>query len=162
MTTTELVLQEAELDRIQGALAPLTDKASVELVLLLDTAGQLIASSGKVDGLDTTSFGSLTAGNVAAAARMAELLKKDDLRVQFHDGKDTHVHVVPVGDGMILVVVFDSKSSVGLVRLWTSKARGMLEEVFASAVRRQQSGGPRHSSFLGGLTDDDVEELFGT
>ena len=48
---------------------------------------------------------------------MAKLLKENEFATQFHEGEKANIHIQLVGNRVILVVIFDSKSSLGLVRL---------------------------------------------
>ena len=61
-----LVMYDEEFRLIAGICDRLTRDANAKVVFLVDKNGQLIASSGAAQNLDTTSLASLTAGNVAA------------------------------------------------------------------------------------------------
>jgi hypothetical protein len=58
----------------------------------------------------------------------------------------------------VLVVIFDAKSSLGLVRLRVRKAGEELGRVFEQLARRQSTPGVR--SPLAEITDDDIDNLF--
>ena len=88
-----------------------------KVVFIVDKNGQLISASGDVENIDTTSLASLTAGNIAATGGMAKLLKENEFATQFHEGESQNIHIQLVGNRVILVVIFDSRSSLGLVRL---------------------------------------------
>ena len=66
-----LVMYEEEFRLIAGICDRLTRDANAKVVFLVDKNGQLIASSGQAQNLDTTSLASLTAGNVAATGGIA-------------------------------------------------------------------------------------------
>ena len=77
-----------------------------------------------------TSLSSLTAGNVAATGGIAKLLREKEFTSQFHEGEKTNVHITLVGSRVILVVLFDERSSLGLVRLRVKKATEELVRLF--------------------------------
>ena len=53
---------------------------------------------------------------------LAKLLKENEFATQFHEGEKANIHIQLVGNRVILVVIFDSRSSLGLVRLRVKKA----------------------------------------
>ena len=112
----QLVMYEEELQQITHGLRPPHRDANAKVVFIVDKNGQLIAQAGDVEQLDTTSLASLTAGNIAATGGMAKLLKEKEFATQFHEGEKANIHIQLVGNRVILVVIFDAKSTLGLVR----------------------------------------------
>ena len=115
--SSEMVMYEAEFNKIRQICAQLKDDANASAVLLIDKNGQLIADAGEIDQIDTVSLSSLTAGNVAATGGIAKLLREKEFSGQFHEGEKTNIHISIVAQRVILVVLFDHRSSLGLVRL---------------------------------------------
>ena len=79
--------------------------------------GMVLASSGETDRLDSTSLASLVAGEIAATGGLAKLIGEKDFSVLFHEGVKDNLHISLVAGRVILVVIFDKRSSLGLVRL---------------------------------------------
>lgn len=162
MPVTDLVLLESDHARFTSVLEKLRVDANAKVVFLIDKNGQQIASVGDVAGLDPTSLASLTAGNVAATDGLAKLLGEREFSILFHEGEHDNLHINVVGGRAILVVLFDERSSLGLVRLRVKKATGeigaVLEEVVARSIsQRPGSGAP--SPFTE-ITDEDIDALF--
>jgi predicted regulator of Ras-like GTPase activity (Roadblock/LC7/MglB family) len=127
-------------------------------VLLIGRDGQPIAEAGEVGEIDVTSLSSLTAGNVAATGGISKILREKDFTSQFHEGEKTHVHITLVGGRAILVVLFDERSSLGLVRLRVKKASEEMSKLFDQVARKAASRqGP---SILSEITDADIDNLF--
>ena len=63
----------------------------------------------------------------------------------------------------ILVVIFDDRSSLGLVRLRVKRASVDLEKIFEVMLQKGEKGaqGPAHASPFSEITDDDIDALFG-
>ena len=65
---------------------------------------------------------------------------------------------------VILVVIFDEKSSLGLVRLRVKKASNELNEVFARIMAKVESektaAGSGFESPFAEITDEDIDSLF--
>jgi predicted regulator of Ras-like GTPase activity (Roadblock/LC7/MglB family) len=132
--------------------------ANAKAVLLIGRDGQPIAEAGEVGEIDVTSLSSLTAGNVAATGGISKILREKDFTSQFHEGEKTHVHITLVGGRAILVVLFDERSSLGLVRLRVKKASEEMSRLFDQVARKAASRqGP---SILSEITDADIDNLF--
>lgn len=158
MHSHHMVIYEKEFERIQASVSKLVEAANARVVFVVDKNGQLIASSGESDQLDATSLASLTAGNMAATGGIAKLLRENEFTTQFHEGKNAHVHIQLVSNRVILVVIFDSKSSLGLVRLRVRKTCDELSEIF-NTVEHKPSETAASSPFAE-ITDDDIDNLF--
>jgi len=157
--TNQLVMYEEELQQINSVCEQLHRDSNAKAVLVIDKNGQAIAAAGEVESLDVTSLSSLTAGNVAATGGIASLLAEKEFAGQFHEGEKTNVHISIVGARVILVVLFDERSSLGLVRLCVRKAAAELTTVLDVMVRKSASGVGQPSVFSE-ITDDDIDNLF--
>ena len=111
-----------------------------------------------MDNLDTTSLASLTAGNIAATGGIAKLLKENEFATQFHEGEKANIHIQLVGNRVILVVIFDSKSSLGLVRLRVRRASEELNHIFEALLKKVHE--PGADSPFAEITDEDIDNLF--
>ena len=159
MANGPILLRENRYHQIKAILARLRLDSSARIVVLVDKDGQQIAVHGELGDLDTTSLASLVAGNVAATGGIAQLLAEREFAGQFHEGEKTNVHISIVGARVILVVLFDERSSLGLVRLRVRKAAAELTTVLDVMVRKSASGVGQPSVFSE-ITDDDIDNLF--
>jgi predicted regulator of Ras-like GTPase activity (Roadblock/LC7/MglB family) len=163
MSSADFVLYEEEFKHLEEALRRLRQEANAKAVFLIDKNGQQIASAGEVEQFDTTSLASLTAGNVAATDGLAKLIGEREFSVLFHEGQQDHIHISIVAKRAILVVIFDDRSSLGLVRLRVKRASVDLEKTFEIMAQKGERGagpgGP--ASPFSEITDDDIDALFG-
>jgi predicted regulator of Ras-like GTPase activity (Roadblock/LC7/MglB family) len=158
----DLVMFEEEFKRVNEVIGRLVSDANAKVVFLVDKNGQLISSAGATDGIDTTSLASLTAGNIAATGGLAKLIGEKEFTILFHEGERDNIHISIVGHRVILVVIFDERSSLGLVRLRVKKAGAELERVFEEIESKaaKEHGGFGVDSPFAEITDDDIENLF--
>ena len=154
----QLVMYEEELQQINAVCGVLHRDSNAKAVLVIDKNGQAIAEHGEVDHLDVTSLSSLTAGNVAATGGIANLLSEKEFAGQFHEGERTNVHISIVAGRVILLVLFDQRSSLGLVRLRVKKAAAELTNVLEALVKKSDAGS--QNSIFAEITDDDIDNLF--
>jgi predicted regulator of Ras-like GTPase activity (Roadblock/LC7/MglB family) len=164
MIPQDLVLYEEEFQKIRQALQRLFQDASAKLVFLVDKNGQQIAAVGDMNSVDTTSLASLTAGNVAATDGLARLIGEKEFSILFHEGEKDNIHISIVARRVILVVIFDERASLGLVRLRVRRATTELEAVFEEIASKIESEKLTLAAELDApfseITDDDIDRLF--
>ena len=164
MIPQDLVLYEEEFQKIRQALQRLFQDASAKLVFLVDKNGQQIAAVGDMNSVDTTSLASLTAGNVAATDGLARLIGEKEFSILFHEGERDNIHISIVARRVILVVIFDERASLGLVRLRVRRATTELEAVFEEIASKIESERLTLAAELDApsseITDDDIDRLF--
>ena len=155
------IIYEEEYRLLEEALRRLRMEANAKAVFLIDKNGQQIASTGEIEQFDTTSLASLTAGNVAATDGLAKLIGEREFSVLFHEGQQDHIHISIVGRRVILVVIFDDRSSLGLVRLRVKRASGDMEKILDTMAKKGEAaelGGD--ASPFAEITEEDIDALF--
>jgi len=155
-------MYEEEFKVVTDVVTRLVSNANAKVVFLVDKNGQLITSSGLTEGIDTTSLASLTAGNIAATGGLAKLIGEKEFTILFHEGEKDNIHISIIGHRVILVVIFDERSSLGLVRLRVKKAAAELEKIFSEIEEKTEGerAGLGVDSPFAEITDDDIENLF--
>ena len=161
MSGADLILHPEEFERIRDRISRLRAECNAKMVFLVDKNGQQIAAQGEIDRLDTTALASLAAGNVAATDSLARLIGEKEFSILFHEGERDNLHISVVGGKMILVLIFDERSSLGLVRLRVKRCandlKSILEDVWrkAAAPKKAAVGSP-----FAEITDEDIDRLF--
>jgi predicted regulator of Ras-like GTPase activity (Roadblock/LC7/MglB family) len=163
MNGSDLIMYEEEFHRIDAELKKLHHQANAKVVFLVDKNGQLVASAGDTHDIDTTSLASLTAGNIAATGGIARLLGEKEFTILFHEGEKDNIHISLIGQRIILVVIFDSRSSLGLVRLRVRKASESLARIFdeiTQKVEKEKGEGRLDEALFAEISDEDIDNLF--
>lgn len=159
---SSFVMYDEEFKRINVVIEKLLREANAKVIFLVDKNGQLIAAVGETEHLDTTSLASLTAGNIAATGGLAKLIGEKEFSILFHEGERDNLHISIVAGRVILVVIFDQRSSLGLVRLRVKKASDELTVIFQDLAKKSEEmerSGNSQSPFAE-ITDDDIDNLF--
>ncbi len=162
MADPQMVMYDEEFRQINLAIEKLLREANAKVIFLVDKNGQLIAGCGETERFDTTSLASLTAGNIAATGGLAKLIGEKEFSILFHEGEKDNLHISIVGGRVILVVLFDTRSSLGLVRLRVKKASEELTAIFDSLMKKaeeKERSGIQEFPFAE-ITDDDIDNLF--
>ena len=160
MFDSQLVMLEEDHRRIVGVCERLVRDANAKGIFVVDKAGQLISQAGEMGGIDSTSLASLTAGCIAATGGLAKIVGEEEFPVHFHQGQRDNLHITLVGPRMILVVIFDERSSLGLIRLRVKKAGAELAKVFEEIEKKTEQQAAAGASPFAEITDDDIDNLF--
>jgi predicted regulator of Ras-like GTPase activity (Roadblock/LC7/MglB family) len=136
-------------------------ESNARCALLVDRTGQLVATVGDQPSFDPTAFATLTAADFSANDQLARLIGETDFNTLFHQGERESMYLADVARRVILVVLFDARTTLGLVRLKTKAAVDELtrffDQVFARA--KQGAGTAGQPGVLAGA-DDEIDRLF--
>src|SRR5436309_14958807 len=164
MAAPDIVMYEEEFNQIKQIISKLRTDANARVVFLVDKNGQQIAAHGDMRNLDATSLASLTAGNVAATDGLAKLIGEKEFSILFHEGERDNIHISLVAQRVILVLIFDDRSSLGLVRLRVKKASQEPERTFEQLMKKAEADrgnlANRFDSPFAEITDEDIDSLF--
>ena len=157
--------READAARINGLLNSLLREANARTALLVDRTGQMLATVGEEPHFDPIAFASLTAADFSANDQLARLLGENEFGALFHQGEKDSLYLADVARRVILVVLFDTRTTLGLVKL---RVRGVVEaltalftELFAREGAADRGGGRVESGFVG-EAEDEIDKLFGS
>ena len=162
MRDTQLMMYDEDFRKVLAVTQRLVKDANAKGVFVVDRNGQMISEAGEMRGIDTTSLASLTAGSVAATGGLAKIVGEEEFPVHFHQGQRDNLHITLIAGRIILVVVFDDRSSLGLVRLRVKKAGAQLAKVFEDIQKKaeqSQATGGGQTPFAE-ITDEDIDNLF--
>ncbi len=150
---------EDDFGAITGSLRRFLDDTSSMCAMIVDRSGQLVTTVGGAPGLDATTFATLTAADFGANDQLARILGETEFSTLFHQGERESVFVADIARRLILVVIFDSRTSVGLVKL---KLKPEVEELTAlldNAMSRSRNGIPAQEKLLEGA-EQEIDDLF--
>jgi predicted regulator of Ras-like GTPase activity (Roadblock/LC7/MglB family) len=129
MVRTNFKVFEEDYWAINTILQELLKNSNSSSVLLLDKTGQLISSLGDPPQFDMHSFASLCAADFEANAQLAVLIGEKDFSTLYHQGSNESMYLARVESNIILVILFDKRTTLGLVRLRAKKALDNLSTV---------------------------------
>ena len=122
MVKTDWTIYEEDYWAINTELKELLKNSNSQSVLLIDKTGQMIASVGLEPEFDLMSFASLCAADFEANSQLAKLIGEKDFSTLYHQGSDESMYLAKVAQSIILVVLFNKRTTLGLVRLRVKKA----------------------------------------
>ncbi len=150
-------LHEPEYNRIKAILDTVLAELHADIVLLVSQSGQPLVISESEEKFDYTSLASLSAANLAATNGLANLVGEEEFSILVHQGHNRSMYLADLHRKFSLVVVFNSSTTLGLVRYKVKKTVIQLEEVIQDVLKRmpvkaKTKGNPEFS-------DDEIEKL---
>jgi predicted regulator of Ras-like GTPase activity (Roadblock/LC7/MglB family) len=127
--------------------------------LLVDRSGQLVTTVGDAPGLDATTFATLTAADYSANDQLARLVGENDFSSLFHQGEKDSIYVADIARRLLVVIIFDSRTTVGLVRLRMKNEVEELTLLIDRVFSRGRGDGAPGGHLLQGA-DDEIDKLF--
>jgi predicted regulator of Ras-like GTPase activity (Roadblock/LC7/MglB family) len=131
-----IVITKKDIEKIDFCLNKVVSTSLAHSVLLIDRSGQLIAHHGNTPGIDILSLSALTAANFGATAEIARILGEEEFTLLFHKGRSENVYFSAVGEHVIIVTLFDDRTSLGLIRLQINKIIGELSTIVSSIFEK--------------------------
>jgi predicted regulator of Ras-like GTPase activity (Roadblock/LC7/MglB family) len=147
---------EDDFGAITQSLQRFLHDSNARCALLVDRTGQLVATVGEQPTFDATAFATLTAADFSANDQLARLIGESDFTTLFHQGERESMYLADVARRVILVVLFDNRTTLGLVRLKVKQAVDDLTELFTRVFARPTGEGA--PNVLAGA-DDEIDKL---
>lgn len=146
--------------QIQQHLLTFLRESNARCALLVDRTGQLVTTAGDTPSFDPTAFASLTAADFSANDQLARMIGEDEFASLVHQGERESMFLADVGKRVILVVLFDQRATLGLVKLKARSVVDQLARVLDDMFNRVGSGPAPEQRLLEGA-EDEIDRLFG-
>ncbi|MGZ4982472.1 MAG: roadblock/LC7 domain-containing protein [Chthoniobacterales bacterium] len=118
---------------LDGVLAEFLKKTESDLTVVIDRGGNVISQFGDMSVMDVTIIAALAAGSFAATRELARRIGEVEFNALYHQGNGTHMFMNSVDDETIMITVFGHRTTVGLVRFYSSataqKVAGLLKNL---------------------------------
>ncbi len=152
---------ENDFKQIQQHLQVFLREANARCALLVDRTGQLVTTVGEAPQFDPTAFASLTAADFSANDQLAKMIGEAEFASLVHQGERESMFLADIAKRVILVVLFDQRTTLGLVKLKGKAAVEQLNKVFVAMFNRVGTApGEGEKGLLAGA-DDEIDKLFG-
>ena len=150
---------EDDYGAITDTLQRFLGESNARCALLVDRAGQLVATVGEQPTFDPTAFATLTAADFSANDQLAKLIGENDFNSLFHQGEKESMYLADVARRVILVVLFDNRTTLGLVRLKMKATVEELNQLFTSVFQRANEARNSQTGLLAGA-EDEIDKMF--
>ncbi|MEP7072237.1 MAG: roadblock/LC7 domain-containing protein [Verrucomicrobiota bacterium] len=126
------VLTIDDVATLDGVLADFLKKAEAELTVVIDRGGNVISQFGDMAVMDVTIIAALAAGSFAATRELAKRIGEVEFNALYHQGNGSHIFMNSVDDETIMITVFGPRSTVGLVRFYSTSAAQQVAQLLKS------------------------------
>lgn len=150
---------ETDASAITDVLQRFLFESNARCALVVDRSGQLITHTGDRPAFDVTAFSTLAAADFSANDQLAKLIGEKDFNTLFHQGERESMLLADVARRVILVVLFDNRTTLGMVRLKLKPAVEELAVVFERLMSRDAVKPAAQTALLSNI-DDEIDRLF--
>jgi predicted regulator of Ras-like GTPase activity (Roadblock/LC7/MglB family) len=160
LRSTRLVFYKEDIETIGRSLNTFLKNSNAQCALLVDKDGHLVTREGESMSFDVDTISALVAGSFAATKQMAKLLGEEEFALMFHQGKKDNIQLSLVGDRTILAVIFDDRTTLGMIRLYSGQVASKLAQVFNDIADRKRDG-EKISQEFGKAAQGKLDDIFG-
>jgi len=156
----DFVVYKEDIDRINKILSHLITESASAYVLLINKDGNLISQVGFSPNINVTSLAALAAGSFASTKAIATLIGETEFSVMFHQGAKENIHISLVDEDVIMVLIFDDRTNLGLVKMVAGQAKSKLGLVLADVRRNGVAEMMPDLGGDGGQVSDRLDSIF--
>lgn len=138
MRQARLVFYEEDISKINKIMEEFLNRSQAKCSILVDREGHLVTKKGFTKAFNVDSIAALVAGSFAATKQVANLLGEAEFTVLFHQGKQEHIHIGLVAERALVVVIFDDRTTLGMVRLYAEELTTKLSATLLDAMERHK------------------------
>ena len=158
---TQVVIYGEDVERMNRQLDAFLNLSSAKAVLLVDRTGRVVTRRGQDLRVDFETFGVLAAGSFAATRELARLVGEDQFSCLTHQGARHHIHLARVDDRTLFVVLFDERTTLGMVRLYAGETARRLVTLLEETRTRRRSPPEELDAGFGTSAKGAVDKLLG-
>ena len=153
--------REEDSTRIHGLLGQFLRESNARTAMIVDRTGQMVAVVGEEPVFDPTAFASLTAADFSANDQLARMIGEPEFGALFHQGEKESMYLADIARRVILVVLFDNRTTLGLVKLRVKQTVLDLTQVFHEMFTRSAPSTSQVEAACLGEAEDEIDKLFG-
>ncbi len=153
--------REEDAKSIHAILVEFLRESNARTALIVDRTGQMITTAGEPPHFDPTAFASLTAADFSANDQLAKMIGEPEFGSLFHQGEKESMYLADIARRVILVVLFDNRTTLGLVKLRVKNAVSELNKVFEAMFSQDGVQGQQVETGFLGEAEDEIDKLFG-
>ena len=131
-------LGEKDVLTVRQILADLLVSSEADHCLVCDSGGYVVAEEGSLPH-DQFLISALGAGVFGASRELARILGEDEFSAVLHQGEKRSIFIHAIDTDHLLVVVFSTSATVGLVKFYSTPAAQQLRQLIEEIATRRAS-----------------------
>lgn len=153
-------VSEMDVQQLGALLSGFVADTQAYCAALVDRSGRLLTHVGDTGSMDNISFASLVAGDFAASDQLARLLGEEEFSSLYHAGMGRSMFLADVSGWGILAALFDSKSTLGMVRLRSKSVVPKIADIFEGISARPKTAMVGMDNTWMSQAEDEIDKLF--
>ena len=140
-----IVLSGEMYKAISEVISELATKTRAKTIVFADMNGHAITQRGTSTDIDIPNLTALAAGDFSATAEIAKIIgEKKQFKFIFHEGEKYNAYLSNVGNDFLLILIFDTQTALGMIRIYTKRAINTLSQVLENSKESDEDS----SSFV--------------
>jgi predicted regulator of Ras-like GTPase activity (Roadblock/LC7/MglB family) len=136
--TNKLELSKRQFCELQKLIDLFRKKSEANLITIVDSSGVLVAKSEENEMPNIVILASLAAANYSVISQMAQIIgESDGFCKNYYEGEKQSLYIEEVCFGFFFVIVFDEKTTFGMVRVQAQKFKPYFEKVLNRADKEE-------------------------
>jgi len=164
MLIDRIKLFESGFRAIKENIEKLLQQSDAKAVMLVDRDGNLITNAGETEKIDMEAFATLAAADFAATSQLAEIIGEQQFRTLYHQGERDHLYFQVIARNIIIAVIFDQRTTLGLVRVRVKHASENLARILEDIFGGQEQAAQEEDAKIEDISkdiEDELDRLFG-
>jgi Roadblock/LC7 domain. len=150
-----LTIYSAQESALQTLVNDLEKRISPHMIMIADTAGQPILTTGGLDQKQKLALGSLVAGDLAASQEIAKIIGQyGSYQMVLREGIESNFFISEIGQEMLLLCLVPTRTPLGWARLLIRETAKQLAEIIQTSSEELEN-----MNF--GLNDEKLADLYG-
>jgi predicted regulator of Ras-like GTPase activity (Roadblock/LC7/MglB family) len=149
-------LIEEDVTVLDAALLNLLAKSEAATALITDKAGFCLVQQGDVDNFDCTTIAALASGSFEATQAIARIIQEPNFSCVYQQGERYSMLVNNIDEQTVLIVIFPTNVSVGLVKFYADDTL----RAAAAQFQRARERAPGQGIDLAMLNVADTVDIF--
>ena len=156
-----MVYYAEDMQVLEQVLDRLLALSRAKRAMLIDVDGHMVATRGSgAEQIDNDSISALVAGTYAATKETARLLGEKEFSVLFHQGEKDSIQLTLINDRLLLGIIFDDSTTLGMVRLYASETAKKVQEVLSRPHADKPGESPTLGENFGQSVEQSLDNLF--
>ncbi len=145
---------------IETCLNDIRAEVNATCIMLLDNAGQVIASRSRKFGAEQATIGALLAGTFMSSRELSRTMHEQEFKSLIQQGPSESIHAEQIKNQWILAIVFPKHSLLGMVKMMSKQAVAELEVILERVIRSNRLQDRYFSDRMRDSLQDTLDLLF--
>lgn len=134
-------LLEEDIQLLDSVLNDFLERSDASTAIVIDKGGFVITSEGDSRSFDLTTIGALASGAYLANQTIANLVHESNFDSVYQQGEKFSMFAINIDEHCILVVIFQAKVGVGVVKYHATEVRDQIATQLKVAAERNPDAG---------------------